>query len=166
MVRRRVESHGLTFTEIEQANCMTPNELIGEPMSLTHVVLLGAGASRAAFPDGDGTGRQLPLMDDFVNVLGLHSFVEAIPANLVQVRNFEAIYSQLLSRPESAETVAALERRVEEYFEGMTLPEQVTIYDQLLLSLRLLFSFFHHRIFSFPFRLCRFSNLQTFLHFS
>jgi len=115
---------------------MTPDELIDEPMSLTHVVLLGAGASRAAFPDGDGTGRRLPLMDDFVDVLGLHPVIEALPADLVQVHNFEALYSRLLSRPECAEAVAELEKRVEEYFGGMALPEHVTIYDQLLLSLR------------------------------
>jgi len=115
---------------------MTPDELIAEPMGLTHVVLLGAGASRAAFPDGDGTGRRLPLMDDFVDVLGLRSAIDALAPDLVQVRNFETLYPQLLSRPQCAEAVAALERRVEEYFEGMALPEEVTIYDQLLLSLR------------------------------
>jgi hypothetical protein len=115
---------------------MTPDELIDGPMSLTHVILLGAGASRAAFPDGDGTGRRLPLMDDFVDVLGLRSAVEALPADLVQYRNFEALYSGLLSRHGCAEAVAELEKRVGEYFEAMALPQRVTMYDQLLLSLR------------------------------
>ena len=31
-----------------------------------HVVILGAGASLAAFPDGDKNGRKLPLMNDIV----------------------------------------------------------------------------------------------------
>ena len=30
-----------------------------------HLVVLGAGASRAAFPDGDKNGKRLPLMADF-----------------------------------------------------------------------------------------------------
>lgn len=34
-----------------------------------HIVLLGAGASRAAFPNGEGTGKHLPLMSDFAKTL-------------------------------------------------------------------------------------------------
>lgn len=36
-----------------------------------HVVLLGAGASLAAFPNGDAKGNKLPLMSDFVATVGL-----------------------------------------------------------------------------------------------
>jgi hypothetical protein len=37
---------------------------IGRP----HLVLLGAGASRAAFPDGERNGHVLPLMADFTKI--------------------------------------------------------------------------------------------------
>jgi len=40
-----------------------------------HVVLLGAGASYAAFPDGDKNGRKLPLLKDFVEVIGLQGLI-------------------------------------------------------------------------------------------
>lgn len=34
-------------------------------MQKPHVVVLGAGASRATCPDGDKNGRKIPLMRDF-----------------------------------------------------------------------------------------------------
>ncbi len=36
-----------------------------------HVVILGAGASLAAFPNGDANGISLPLMYNFIKKLGL-----------------------------------------------------------------------------------------------
>jgi hypothetical protein len=41
-----------------------------------HVVLLGAGASRAAFAHGDKNGLKLPLMCDLVGKLGLDRILE------------------------------------------------------------------------------------------
>lgn len=47
---------------------MNKEALIETPENLRpHVVLLGAGASRAAFPSGEETGKHLPLMNDFVS---------------------------------------------------------------------------------------------------
>lgn len=37
-----------------------------------HVIILGAGASRAPCPNGDKTGRILPLMNDFIDILDLN----------------------------------------------------------------------------------------------
>ena len=45
-------------------------------MRRPHVVIVGAGASRAAFPDGDRNGALLPLMVDFVDVVGLAQALE------------------------------------------------------------------------------------------
>ena len=42
-----------------------------------HVVILGAGASLAAFPNGDKNGRQLPLMNNLVEVVGLRSLLDS-----------------------------------------------------------------------------------------
>ena len=36
-----------------------------------HVVILGAGASLAVFPNGDANGISLPLLYDFIRQLGL-----------------------------------------------------------------------------------------------
>jgi len=41
-----------------------------------HLVILGAGASRAALPNGDKRGRTLPLMNDLVDTLGLRPLLE------------------------------------------------------------------------------------------
>jgi hypothetical protein len=38
-------------------------------MERAHVVILGAGASLAAFPDGDKYGIKLPLMNNLVETL-------------------------------------------------------------------------------------------------
>lgn len=47
----------------------TIQELIECPGNLhQHIVLLGAGASRDAFPKGDTDGRQLPVMDDLADM--------------------------------------------------------------------------------------------------
>jgi hypothetical protein len=43
------------------------DKLMGRP----HVYILGAGASYAAFPRGEKTGRKLPLMNNLVEILQL-----------------------------------------------------------------------------------------------
>ena len=58
-----------------------------------HVVILGAGASRAAFPNGDGTNKHLPLMDDFAETLGLTTSLSN--AGIDPTQNFESIYSNI-----------------------------------------------------------------------
>ena len=37
------------------------------------VVILGAGASGAALPNGDGSGRPIPVMKDLVALTGLEN---------------------------------------------------------------------------------------------
>ena len=99
-----------------------------------HVFLLGAGASRAAFPNGDRAGRPLPLMDDLVKILDLRSVFERVGS--IKDSNFESIYSKLATVPRYEELRREVERRVAEYFSSLELPDEATIYDKLLLSLR------------------------------
>ena len=40
-----------------------------------HVVILGAGASLAAVPNGDVSGRQLPLMKNLIEIVGLEALL-------------------------------------------------------------------------------------------
>ncbi len=100
-----------------------------------HLVLLGAGASRAATPNGDAYGRRLPVMADFVETLGLAPMLEA--ADIAwRSRNFEDLYSDIVAtRPSSAIRIE-LEQVVGEYFSSLSLPESPTIYDYLVLGLR------------------------------
>lgn len=101
-----------------------------------HVVVLGAGASRAAFPNGDAAGRKLPVMNDLVDTLSLRELLTSSAPHLADEHNFEAVYSTLHEDPAQHETIRQIERRVQDYFEGLQLPTAATIYDRLLLALR------------------------------
>jgi hypothetical protein len=115
----------------------TRQELIEGPSDLRpHIVLLGAGASRAAFPQGDAAGRRLPVMDDLVDMVGLQPLIEQAGLEDAQERNFEVIYGRLASEPGYAQKVREIERRIDSYFVSLSLPSHATIYDRLLVSLR------------------------------
>lgn len=116
---------------------VTAQQLIKSPQDVRpHVVLLGAGASRAAFPNGDAAGQRLPLMSDLIDILGLQPLLDKVGLEVGQGMNFEAIYSQLVSEPKHASVVKEIERRVDEYFSHLSLPDRATTYDRLLVSLR------------------------------
>ncbi len=103
-------------------------------MKRSHVVLLGAGASRAALPHGDKYGRKLPLMNDLVSTLGLDSLPFAKGLDWSS-RNFEEIFSEIHSSGDRSLT-SAIEACVFEYFSELRLPNEPTLYDHLVLSLR------------------------------
>ncbi len=100
-----------------------------------HVVILGAGASIAATRrNAERGGKQLPSMDNLVQVVGLEDIVEGLPDHL-KAANFEELYGKVYNNPES-EAVAEINRRVHAYFSAMKLPDEPTIYDYLILSLK------------------------------
>lgn len=100
-----------------------------------HVVILGAGASRAAFPRGDRDGRSLPVMADFVETAGLQDTLE--DARIAPPHDdFERIYASLCDDPRRDDLRQAIEERVQDYFRSLDLPEHPTLYDRLILSLR------------------------------
>ena len=104
-------------------------------MGRPHVVLLGAGASRAAFPNGERNGRRLPLMLDFADIVPVADiFAEAgIPLG---GQNFEDAYTELVLATDRASLRDAVERVVFDYFASLELPDTPTLYDHLVLSLR------------------------------
>lgn len=99
-----------------------------------HVVILGAGASKAAFPYGDPNGRVVPAMQQLIKCLDLESSLKM--AGLDDTKDFEAIYDDLASTGSNLTLVREIEQRVRNYFEPMTLPAEATLYDRLLLSVR------------------------------
>lgn len=100
-----------------------------------HVVILGAGASVAAIPNGDKYGVKIPVMNNAIEVLDLQEIVDK--ANLrTKSSNLEDIYSEMYSRPDCELLRTVLENRVKNYFGNLILPDTPTIYDYLLLSLR------------------------------
>src|SRR5215475_2057992 len=100
-----------------------------------HVVLLGAGASVAAQRDWGGSGPRLPSMLDLIDVLGLRNEIERA-GYCSDALNFEEFYDELVSCGRSPGLLETLEKRVYEYFVDLKLPDQATIYDYLILSLR------------------------------
>ena len=99
-----------------------------------HAVLLGAGASRAALPRGDASSQCIPLMHDLVETLNLRPIIER--TGRFESENFESIYSRLAADPQHDEIKREIERKVADYFSALRLPEEATIYDRILLSLR------------------------------
>ena len=99
-----------------------------------HVVILGAGASKAAFPTGDANGRRLPVLAELADCLDLaHVFRSAGFSN---PGNFESIYDEPAATRREPSLQAEIESRVQSYFASLTLPDSPTLYDYLLLSLR------------------------------
>jgi len=115
---------------------MTVEELIKDTsMGRPHVVVIGAGASVAALPNGDSNGKTLPVMDNLVEVVGLEPVLER---NGIEYggKNFEAIYSELYDKNAYQETLRVIENQIRAYFRELKLPPYPTIYDHLVLSLR------------------------------
>lgn len=100
-----------------------------------HVILLGAGASLAAFPAGDANGRMLPLMRNLVDVVGLGDLLAAHGVHESH-DDFEALYDGLATNGTRPELLRTMEEKIHAYFAAMRLPDEVTLYDFLLLSLR------------------------------
>ena len=100
-----------------------------------HAFILGAGASRAAFPDGDKHGNKLPLMSDFIDIVGLKPFLENNDIK-IQDGNIETIYSSLVEDKAPEALIEELNTIISEYFRSLELPGHVTLYDELILSLQ------------------------------
>ncbi|PMJ42983.1 hypothetical protein BCU24_07440 [Vibrio cyclitrophicus] len=103
--------------------------------SRPHVVLLGAGASVAAIPRGDKNGMKTSVMDGFLEKLGLSEVIEDLSL-VTQSDNLEDIYSEIAERDEYADVRSELDTRIRNYFSEFEIPDEPTIYDFLLLSLR------------------------------
>lgn len=107
------------------------NYILGRP----HVVILGAGATMAAIPNGDKFGRTCSVMDGFIDNLGLRDLLNRVQIN-TESQNLEDIYSELYTRHECKEVISELENRIVTQFSEFVIPDEPTIYDYLLLSLR------------------------------
>jgi hypothetical protein len=104
----------------------------------THVVILGAGASIAStIKNPEKHGRPLPAMNNIIQVLGLGKIVAKLPQELKDMSgDFEKFYSKLVLQKEYIREQQLIERTIYKYFSELELPDQPTIYDYLILSLR------------------------------
>jgi hypothetical protein len=99
-----------------------------------HVVILGAGASRAAFPEGDANKKRLPLMVDLPECLDLRAAINS--AGFSSTADFESVYDEIATSGRCSSLKSEIETRVRSYFESLVLADEPTLYDYLLLSLR------------------------------
>lgn len=100
-----------------------------------HIVILGAGASKAAFPKADAKGKAVPVMCELIKYLNLGPILKSHNLYCGDA-DFESFYDDLVSSGKYPELVKEIEARVQEYFSRLSLPERATIYDYLVLSLR------------------------------
>jgi len=102
---------------------------------LSHTFLLGSGASRAAFPNGDKNGRKLPLMNDFVEIVGLKEFLNKNGIDFLN-KNIEEIYNSIYCENPNSPLLDELNEKIINYFSLLKIPDEVTLYDELILSLQ------------------------------
>ena len=99
-----------------------------------HTVILGAGATIAAIPNGDKNGKNSAVMNGLIEKLKLDDVLNGVQLQ-TKSDNLEDIYDELYNRPECRDIVRTLEHRLYQYFSSLELPDTPTIYDLLILSL-------------------------------
>ncbi len=101
-----------------------------------HLVILGAGATMAALPNGDINGKKSSVMNGFLENLGLSQVLDGVELK-ANSNNIEDIYSELYERSDDKAIQARneLEKAIYSYYSSLYIPEQPTVYDLLLLSL-------------------------------
>ena len=103
-----------------------------------HVVILGAGASCAAIPNGDKYGKKISVMSGFIEKLGLSSVISKVDIS-TSFDNLEDIYMELDERskvePLCRDIKEELEKKIRMDMNKYRLPDTPTIYDFLVMSL-------------------------------
>ena len=99
-----------------------------------HTVILGAGATIAAIPNGDRFGQESSVMHGLIKKLHLEDILSEVELKTTS-DNLEDIYSELYSRSDCKDVLDTLEQRLYDYFSSLQLPDEPTIYDLLVLSL-------------------------------
>ena len=101
-----------------------------------HVVILGAGASIAStIRNPERWNRKLPSMNDLPNVIFMNDLLYRLPEEL-KCDNFEQLYTNIYNWNPNSEILARMNDRIFEYFKSLCLPDEPTIYDYLVMSLR------------------------------
>jgi hypothetical protein len=116
---------------------LTKDKLRSKPFAQPrpHVVILGAGASKAAMQTGDKFGNLIPLMDDLPTILG-DEWEKLILDAQPPKGNFELTFSWIKNSNKYAGQLSNIEILIESYFNSLSLPDHPTIYDYMVLGLR------------------------------
>jgi len=100
-----------------------------------HVVILGAGASRASCPNGDKNGLKLPLMKDLIKIIELEKVLDEWKIDDDR-DDFELLYDKITKNSKLKALLKIVENKVYKYFSRLQIPDEVNVYDKILLSLR------------------------------
>jgi len=100
-----------------------------------HVVLLGSGASLAALPDGDASGKKVPSLDDLPSIAG-EKWQYLVARAKPPTGDFETQYSYLRETRAFDSELDEVDVAIEEYMAALALPDKPNLYDYLVLSLR------------------------------
>ena len=87
-----------------------------------HTVILGAGATIAAIPNGDRFGQESSVMHGLIKKLHLEDILSEVELKTTS-DNLEDIYSELYSRSDCKEVLSILEQRLYDYFSSLQLPD-------------------------------------------
>lgn len=99
-----------------------------------HVVILGAGASCAAIPNGDKNGNKISAMKGFIEKVEMQDVIASVKLD-TSSDNLEDIYMEMFEREDCNRQRKQLEKSIENYFREFELPDKPTVYDFLILSL-------------------------------
>ena len=123
--KKSKNSKELVFSFKDQVNTLD--------ISRPHLVILGAGATKAALPNGDKNKKPVPLMCDLITTLKLNTLLEKHGVSNEQ-KNFKDVYSSIYeTKPELA---SEIEDKIYSYFSSFKIPDELTLYDYLILFLR------------------------------
>ena len=74
-------------------------------------------------------------MSNFVEVVGLKPVLKQYGV-VEEIYNFESFYNDLVVSANKPELIKEIEQKTRDYFDSMMLPDEATLYDQIVLSLR------------------------------
>ncbi len=100
-----------------------------------HVVILGAGATIAALPQGDKNGKKQYSMNQLTQINNITNILEEHGIKANEIENFELFFSSLYSENPNSPLITKIEHELYAYYENMILPDEPTMYDYLVLSL-------------------------------
>ena len=100
-----------------------------------HIVLLGAGASVAAAPQGDKNGKKIPILRGLPDALEINELL-AENGFSPPILDFEQTFTEICGRPELADLRALIEQRVYSFFSTLEIPTEPNVYDYLVTGLR------------------------------
>lgn len=110
-----------------------PN-IINKRLQDPHIVILGAGASKAAVPV-DKNGLSVPLLSNIHTLLDLTNDIRELGYTDDIPDNFETFFSNISESGNYPELTKRLEGRVRNFFKRLQIPDEITLYDYLILSL-------------------------------